>query len=156
MRGTPYLAAKIIHQKSMLSNISGEWNSSAVLSRRSKACSERILHFDLANARLVVPLAMIPKFSHELLSYHATIEQVQRGVSSGPVTSDSSSIKDAVPYRGMWDAMSRIYGAGGIAGLFRGSGARMAFHAPSTAIAMATFESAKEAWAFALDPTGDR
>lgn len=50
----------------------------------------------------------------------------------------------ARPYSGMVDALRRCYRAEGLAGLFKGSGARMVFHAPSTAIAMATFETAKD------------
>lgn len=86
--------------------------------------------------------------------------QVQRGSlsdgaqhasdSAGRNGSSSAGRTVVVPYRGMWDVLSRIYRTGGVAGLFKGSGARMAFHAPSTAIAMATFEKAKAAWADAL------
>lgn len=51
----------------------------------------------------------------------------------------------------MMDALRRSYRVGGLAGLFKGSGARMAFQAPSVAITMAAFEKSKEAWGYLLD-----
>lgn len=67
---------------------------------------------------------------------------------AGPAGGAPSSARvdgsPARPYSGMVDALWRCYRAEGLAGLFKGSGARMAFHAPSTAIAMATFETAKD------------
>ena len=84
--------------------------------------------------------------------------QVQRGNQAG--ASSSAEIPPAVHgirpfssggvpqvrYRGFLDALAHIYREGGVARLFKGSGARMAYHAPSTAIAMAIFEKAKGAW----------
>ena len=39
-----------------------------------------------------------------------------------------------------------IYRSEGVAGLFRGAGARILFHAPSTAITMALFETCQSWW----------
>ena len=48
------------------------------------------------------------------------------------------------PPRGMGDALARIYRhEGGWRALFRGSGARVAFHAPQIGITMALFERCK-------------
>lgn len=90
-----------------------------------------------------------------LASHDHRKTQVQRGArsSEGIFSRATPTVggKDAVHYRGMLDALRQIYRAGGWAGLFKGSGARMAFHAPSTAIAMATFERARDAWGSLLE-----
>eukprot|EP00904_Undaria_pinnatifida_P005435 jgi/Undpi1/2020/HiC_scaffold_12.g05406.m1 len=62
------------------------------------------------------------------------------GTPGGPTARVDGSAR---VYTGMVDALMRCYRKEGLAGLFKGSGARMAFHAPSTAIAMATFETTK-------------
>lgn len=78
--------------------------------------------------------------------------QVQRGAAATATTtavgssSAPSPSATAAPYSGMLDALQRGYRAGGVAGLFKGSGARMAFQAPSIAITMAAFEKSKEVW----------
>ncbi|CAM9383752.1 unnamed protein product, partial [Hapterophycus canaliculatus] len=75
--------------------------------------------------------------------------QVQRGAATtteGVSSSSPSPSAAAAPYSGMLDALQRGYRAGGMAGLFKGSGARMAFQAPSVAITMAAFEKSKEVW----------
>jgi len=46
-------------------------------------------------------------------------------------------------YRNMFDGLGKLVRADGVRGLFRGAGARMAFHAPATAINMALFETFK-------------
>ncbi|CAN0416166.1 unnamed protein product [Ectocarpus fasciculatus] len=79
--------------------------------------------------------------------------QVQRGAAataSSPPPTVSPTAATA-PYTGMLDALRRTYRAGGLAGLFKGSGARMAFQAPSIAITMAAFEKSKEAWGSLLN-----
>ena len=79
--------------------------------------------------------------------------QVQRGTiaTAGAGSGAGSPAAGAAPYSGMMDALGRSYRAGGLAGLFKGSGARMAFQAPSVAITMAAFEKSKEAWGYLLD-----
>lgn len=99
---------------------------------------------------------------HHVTLHQPISSQVQRGSSSAataPVTIRAATTthrpntqNTSRLYTGMWDALRQIYRVGGVAGLFKGSGARMAFHAPSTAISMATFEKAKEAWGAALGP----
>ncbi|CBJ26620.1 conserved unknown protein [Ectocarpus siliculosus] len=73
--------------------------------------------------------------------------QVQRGAaataSQPPAVATTAA---TAPYTGMLDALRRSYRAGGLAGLFKGSGARMAFQAPSIGITMAAFEKSKEMW----------
>ncbi|CAM9150188.1 unnamed protein product, partial [Phaeothamnion confervicola] len=85
--------------------------------------------------------------------------QVQRGEAATPVaagiaaaaSAESSVLSSALPppavaatrYVSMSDGLRKIYHAEGIRGLFRGSGARMAFHAPATAITMAIFEECR-------------
>ncbi|CAM9585779.1 unnamed protein product [Ectocarpus sp. 12 AP-2014] len=73
--------------------------------------------------------------------------QVQRGAAATALPPPAAGATAATaPYTGMLDALRRSYRAGGLAGLFKGSGARMAFQAPSIAITMAAFEKSKEAW----------
>ena len=43
-------------------------------------------------------------------------------------------------YRNTWDGLSKILRREGLPGLFRGSGARIAFYAPSTMISMTAYE----------------
>lgn len=43
-------------------------------------------------------------------------------------------------YTGVWDGLGQTVRSEGIPGLFKGAGARMAFHAPSTALTIALFE----------------
>lgn len=42
--------------------------------------------------------------------------------------------------------MKKVYLQDGLRGLFRGAGARVLFHTPSTAITMALFEACKKKW----------
>ena len=51
------------------------------------------------------------------------------------------------PYTGLVDVMRRIYAQQGILGLWRGVGARVLFHSPSTAITMTLYEECKQGWA---------
>lgn len=46
-------------------------------------------------------------------------------------------------YRNMWDGLRKLYRHEGPRGMMRGVGARMAFHAPATAVNMALFETLK-------------
>lgn len=48
-----------------------------------------------------------------------------------------------ITYRSLF---SKVYQAEGIRGLYRGATARVLFHAPSTAITMATYEVCKKWW----------
>jgi hypothetical protein len=54
-------------------------------------------------------------------------------------------------YRGVVDGLATVIKSEGWAALFRGAGARMAFHAPSTAITMTLFESCKSFFAARLE-----
>ena len=47
--------------------------------------------------------------------------------------------------------MKKVYIQDGLKGLFRGAGARVLFHTPSTAITMALFEACKKKWAGILN-----
>ena len=42
--------------------------------------------------------------------------------------------------------LKKVYRDDGIRGLYRGAGARVLFHTPSTAITMAVFEECKKRW----------
>ena len=46
-------------------------------------------------------------------------------------------------YRGVAHGLAEVLKVEGAAGLFKGAGARVAFHAPSTAITMTAFEKIK-------------
>jgi hypothetical protein len=70
--------------------------------------------------------------------------QVQRGVAAAAVGSSESVAGPPLPqYRNSLHAMATIAREEGARALFRGAGARMAFHAPSTAITMTLFEQCK-------------
>jgi len=47
-------------------------------------------------------------------------------------------------YRNMFDGLTKLWRSEGVPGMFRGVGARVAFHAPATAINMALFEEIKK------------
>ena len=53
--------------------------------------------------------------------------------------------------KGLYDMLKKVYVQDGMRGLFRGAGARVLFHTPSTAITMAIFEECKKRWAQILD-----
>jgi len=63
--------------------------------------------------------------------------QVQRGAAAG------GGGAGATTYRGVGHGLGAVVKAEGVAGLFKGAGARVAFHAPSTAITMTAFEKIK-------------
>ena len=56
-------------------------------------------------------------------------------------------------YRGMWDGLVRVSKAEGVRGLWRGAGARMLFHAPASAITIASFEHCRLLWSSVLHPS---
>ena len=64
-----------------------------------------------------------------------------------PVAAGAANIEGTnIIYRGLIHATRDIYQQGGIRGLFRGAGARVLFHTPSTAITMAVYEECKSIW----------
>jgi len=70
--------------------------------------------------------------------------QVQRGVAAAAVGSSEGVAGRPMPqYRNSLHAIATIAREEGARALFRGAGARMAFHAPSTAITMTLFEQCK-------------
>ena len=68
--------------------------------------------------------------------------QVQRA--SRPTTSTISTTSAVTTYRGVWHALTSIYKQEGFKHLFRGGGARMLFHAPSTAVTLTSYEYVKQ------------
>jgi hypothetical protein len=69
--------------------------------------------------------------------------QVQRGAAAVAVAGGASDSGLGFHYRGMLHGLSEIVAKEGWRALFRGAGARVAFHAPSTAITMTLFERCK-------------
>ena len=67
--------------------------------------------------------------------------KIERGIN------DSTSLQT----NGVYDMMKKVYIQDGLKGLFRGAGARVLFHTPSTAITMALFEACKKKWAGILN-----
>ncbi len=76
--------------------------------------------------------------------------QVQRGgaaaAAAGAGGSGGGTEMPWGTYTGMVDGLRQLVAKEGVAGLFRGVGARMAFHGPSMAITMSVYESLKSAW----------
>jgi len=64
--------------------------------------------------------------------------QVQRGSKAGGVNAYSFNYRNI--FHGVW----RVAREEGLAGLFRGAGTRMLFHAPSTAITIGSFDSLRQ------------
>ncbi|TMW58570.1 hypothetical protein Poli38472_010129 [Pythium oligandrum] len=64
--------------------------------------------------------------------------QVQRAYAAEP---------NAVAYTGIVDGLTKVIRSEGILALYKGAGARVAFHAPSTAITMSLFESCRRFYA---------
>ncbi|KAI9987312.1 hypothetical protein PInf_023313 [Phytophthora infestans] len=54
-------------------------------------------------------------------------------------------------YRGIIDGLTQVIRQEGVFALYKGAGARVAFHAPSTAITMSLFESCRRVFASLLD-----
>ncbi|ETI36788.1 hypothetical protein, variant 2 [Phytophthora nicotianae CJ01A1] len=54
-------------------------------------------------------------------------------------------------YRGIADGLTQVIRTEGILALYKGAGARVAFHAPSTAITMSLFESCRRVFASLLE-----
>ena len=46
----------------------------------------------------------------------------------------------------LYKMLKKVYCEDGVRGLYRGAGARVLFHTPSTAITMAVFEECKKRW----------
>jgi hypothetical protein len=86
--------------------------------------------------------------------------QVQRGRAAAAVNATTGGVAAGAPaaattaasplphfqYRNLPHALRRIVAEEGWQALMRGAGARMAFHAPSTAITMTLFEYCKRWW----------
>ncbi|GAB9473345.1 hypothetical protein Gpo141_00010498 [Globisporangium polare] len=58
---------------------------------------------------------------------------------------------NAVAYTGIVDGLSQVIRKEGVLALYKGAGARVAFHAPSTAITMSLFESCRRFFADILE-----
>jgi hypothetical protein len=71
----------------------------------------------------------------------AAIGQINSPSSSSSTSSVSTSAASSIG--GLWDGLSKVFQKDGIQGLFRGALARVLFHAPSTAITMASYEVCK-------------
>lgn len=70
--------------------------------------------------------------------------QVQRGMAAASAAGEAPTAAAApFAYRNMVDGLVQIVRREGAAALFKGAGARMAFHAPTTAITMTLFERCK-------------
>ncbi|GAX23636.1 hypothetical protein FisN_12Hh209 [Fistulifera solaris] len=69
--------------------------------------------------------------------------QVQRGM-------DHSNRNTSSTYNGVWDCWQKTYRAGGLAGLWRGAGARVLYTVPATTITMTSYETCQSIIAKAL------
>lgn len=69
--------------------------------------------------------------------------QVQRGAIAAS-TPSANNVSNTTNYANMFDGIRKIYKEGGIRHLFKGAGARVAFHTPSTAIIMMSYEEFKK------------
>ena len=65
----------------------------------------------------------------------------------------SSSDNGAIIPTSLLQVLKRVYITEGLKGLFRGAGARVLFHTPSTAITMGLFEECKRIWVDIIYPT---
>lgn len=80
--------------------------------------------------------------------------QIQRNPSSGSssagttVSGNTVAAAAAPPagevrFHGLFDALGKIYRAQGLQGLFRGALTRVAYHTPSTALTLASYDQLK-------------
>jgi hypothetical protein len=74
--------------------------------------------------------------------------QIQRGHVLG---SNSHSHAQQTMYKGVSDCLKKVFEAGGLAGLFRGAGARVLFTVPATTISMTSYETSRLYFAKGLD-----
>lgn len=82
----------------------------------------------------------------DLVKLRLQVQRQQLSIASMASISSPSNVSTGINYQysGMFDGMKEILQKeGGIKGLFRGAGARVAFHAPSTAISMTLFEQCR-------------
>ena len=75
--------------------------------------------------------------------------QVQRGQSAAAATGGSNTA-GPVLYKGIVDCLVQSYQKGGVAGLFRGAGARVLHFAPATTVTMTAYESCRAFFAGVL------
>lgn len=68
--------------------------------------------------------------------------QVQRGQSAGAMAKGTNTIT-TIGYRGVAECLAHAYRNGGIAGLFRGAGARVLHFAPATTVTMTAYETCR-------------
>ena len=71
--------------------------------------------------------------------------QIERGTVN---LSGNNELKEGT--NSLYKIMKKVYREDGIRGLYRGAGARVLFHTPSTAITMAVFEECKKRWSQVL------
>jgi hypothetical protein len=69
--------------------------------------------------------------------------QVQRGGAAAASEGVTTGAVELTHYRNTWDGLRKIMAKDGMRGLFKGSGARILFHTPSTMISMSTYDHCK-------------
>lgn len=72
------------------------------------------------------------------------------GAGPGGGGGEGKGKKTGVVYRNTLDGLRKVYGREGLAGLFKGSGARIAFHTPSTMISMSLYDELKKLFHHAM------
>ncbi|KAG7398935.1 hypothetical protein PHYBOEH_010040 [Phytophthora boehmeriae] len=102
--------------------------------------------------------------THELPAHYTLASAAIAGASASFLTNPLDLIKlrlqvqrayasegNSVAYRGIVEGLMQVARTEGILALYKGAGARVAFHAPSTAITMSLFESCRRVFASFLD-----
>uniref|UniRef100_M4BDY7 Uncharacterized protein n=1 Tax=Hyaloperonospora arabidopsidis (strain Emoy2) TaxID=559515 RepID=M4BDY7_HYAAE len=112
--------------------------SKAVMQKRLET-DELPAHYTLTSATLAGATASFLTNPLDLIKLRL---QVQRAYTT-----------DAAPaaYRGIVDGLTQVIRTEGVPALYKGAGARIAFHAPSTAITMSLFESCRRVFAALID-----
>lgn len=141
-----YEQAKKWAQQRHLGDAAAATTTASGASKADEARHEQLpLHWQILTASFAGSAASLATNPLDLAKLRL---QVQRGVLAANVASSSPTTATATApatthYRHTLHALGVIVKEEGALALFRGAGARMAFHAPSTAITMTLFERCK-------------
>ena len=129
------------------SEVGPEAGNSISLDRDSTSVEEAPFLLHLVNSSVASVMASFVTNPLDLVKLRL---QVQRGMSRGSMGTQAAG-QATMPwgdYSGMLDGLAKIVRSDGFQGLFRGATARMAFHGPSMALTIASFETLKTKMSF--------
>ncbi|KAH7482494.1 hypothetical protein PRIC1_006884 [Phytophthora ramorum] len=113
---------------------------------QAKAFAQKRLEVDELPAQYTLASAAVAGATASFLTNPLDLIKLRLQVQRAYVTEGSPAA-----YRGIVDGLTQVIRTEGVLALYKGAGARVAFHAPSTAITMSLFESCRRVFANLLD-----